>query len=275
CVLVTISTAQVRGDDALLTVAEKSNYQATSRHADVVDFCQRLAKASPAVRVSELGTSFEGRKLPLLILADPPVAIAEEAARAGKMVVYLQGNIHAGEVDGKEALLMLAREIATGKDRKLLKDLIIVICPIFNADGNEKMSKTNRPGQIGPAEGMGVRVNAQGLDLNRDFVKLETPEVRALVRFMNRWSPAVVIDCHTTNGSYHRYTLTYEGPRVLAGERSIIDYVEQKLFPQVGKKLESKSGYKSFYYGNFSRDRTLWETVPATPRYGTLYAGLR
>jgi dipeptidyl-peptidase 4 len=277
CLLISTSVARARDiqPQSLLTVAEKSDYQATSRHADVIDFCERLAKLSPLVRLGELGKSSEGRKLPLVIIADPPIATAQEAVASKKLVVYAQGNIHAGEVDGKEALMMLARDLVTEKDKPLLKDLIIVLCPIFNADGNERMSKKNRPGQKGPAEGMGIRVNAQGYDLNRDFVKLDTPEVRALVRFMNKWNPAVVIDCHTTNGSHHRYTITYEGPRVLAGNHKVIDYVQQKLFPEVTKNLDRTSGYKSYYYGNFSRDRTRWETVPATPRYGTLYAGLR
>jgi hypothetical protein len=241
----------------------------------VVDFCERLAKLSPIVRLGELGMSFEGRKLPLLVIADPPVATAEEARRSKRLVVYAQGNIHAGEVDGKEGLMMLARDLATASERPLLKELIVVIAPIFNADGNERMSKTNRPGQAGPVEGMGIRANAQGLDLNRDFVKLECPEVRALVRFCTDWDPAVVIDCHTTNGSFHRYVMTYEGPRVPAGNRKVIELVRDKLLPDVSRRLEQHTGYKSFFYGNFSRDRTRWETVPATPRYGTLYVGLR
>src|SRR5207253_2760696 len=142
-------------------------FQATSRHEEVVDFCKRLAKISPVVRLGELGMSVEGRKLPLVILADSPVSSPEEAAKSGKLVVYAQGNIHAGEVDGKEGLLMLAREIALpnrslGAKHPLLKELVIVFAPIFNADGNERMSKTTRPGQVGPAEGQGVRHNAQG-----------------------------------------------------------------------------------------------------------------
>ncbi len=260
---------------ALLTVAEKSLWRATARHAEVVDFCERLAKSSPVVRLSELGTSFEGRKLPLLILADPPVASAAEAARSNKLVVLAIANIHAGEVDGKEALLMLARELATAKERPLLKELVIVFAPIFNADGNEKMSKTNRPGQVGPEEGMGIRANGQGLDLNRDFVKLESPEVQALVRFFNQWQPSVFVDCHTTNGSRHRYTITYEGPRCPAGEEALIAGVREELLPEVGRRLEKRSGYQSFFYGNFSSDRKRWQTVPATPRYGIHYFGLR
>jgi dipeptidyl aminopeptidase/acylaminoacyl peptidase len=266
------SFAQVRADPPL-TVAEKNDYKETSRHADVVDFCQRLAKESPLIRLAELGVSHEGRKLPLVILADPPIASAEEAAKSKKLVVFAMGNIHAGEVDGKEALLMLARDLALAKERPLLKDLILVIAPIFNADGNEKMAK-NRPTQAGP-ENVGTRTNAQGFDLNRDFVKLESPEVRALVRFFNKWDPAIVIDCHTTNGSYHRYTLTYEGGRCPSGDARIVNYVRDEMLPDVSRRLEKLTGYKSYFYGNFSADRSRWETVPPTPRYGTHYVGLR
>src|SRR5262245_40823556 len=107
------------------TVAEASDYKQTSRHADTVAFCEQLAKIAPnVVRLGQLGISGEKRVMPLLILADPPVSTPEEAAKSGKLVVFAQGNIHAGEVDGKEALLMLAREIALAKERPLLKDLI-------------------------------------------------------------------------------------------------------------------------------------------------------
>ncbi|MHB1425570.1 MAG: DPP IV N-terminal domain-containing protein [Gemmataceae bacterium] len=257
------------------TVAEKSDYQATSRHEEVVDFCERLKKLSPLIRLGELGKSGEGRALPLVILADPPVSTSAEAAKSGKLVVLAIANIHAGEVDGKEALLMLARDLATAKEKPLLKDLILVFAPIFNADGNEKIDKEHRRAQNGPIGGVGVRVNAAGLDLNRDYIKLDSPEVRALVRFFNKWDPAIFIDCHTTNGSHHRFTITYEGPVVPAGDQKLIALVRDELFPEVGRRLEKHSGYHSFFYGNFSRDRSRWETVPAIPRYGTHYYGLR
>jgi len=198
------------------TAAEKSEYQATSTHAKVLAFCDELAKQSPRVRQGTLGTSQEGRKLPLLIVADPPIATAAEAAKGQKLVVLAVANIHAGEVDGKEALLMLARDLALAQDKSLLEKLVIVFVPILNADGNERLG-AHRFEQAGPPQ-VGTRENAAGLDLNRDFVKLETPEVRALVKFMRDWNPAVVIDCHTTNGSHHRFTLTYEGGRSPAGD---------------------------------------------------------
>jgi dipeptidyl aminopeptidase/acylaminoacyl peptidase len=274
---------EVRADTAkadvpkasLLTVAEQSEYRATSYHRDVVDFCERLAKMSPRVRLREMGTSGEGRKLPLLILADPPVSTPEEAQRSGKLIVLAQGDIHAGEVDGKEGLMMLARDLVMARDQSIFKDLVVLIAPIFNPDGNDRMKKTNRPGQIGPIEGTGIRHNAQDLDLNRDFVKLETPEVRALVRCLNEWDPAVFIDTHTTNGCFHRYLITYDGPRHPAVDDQLIASVRDRYLPEAGRCLEEKSGYRSFYYGDFTPDHSRWETYPTLPRYGIQYAGFR
>jgi dipeptidyl-peptidase 4 len=262
-------------DAPLLTVAEKSEYHATSRHADVLAFCEELARRSPLVKRGRLGVSGEGRELPLLVLSDPPVATAAEAARSGKPVVLVIGNIHAGEVDGKEAVLMLARDLVTGEDRTLLKNLVVVFCPIFNADGNEPISRMNRTDQAGPDQGVGVRENAAGYDLNRDFVKLETPEVRALVHFFNEWDPAVFMDLHTTDGSYHRYVLTYDGPRHPAVPAALVETVRDRLLPDAGRRLEKATGILSFFYGNFVSGHTVWETYPAEPRYGVQYYGLR
>src|SRR5262249_56115344 len=172
-----------------------------------VAFCEQLAKSAPnVVRLTQLGLSGEKRVMPLLIIADPPVSTPEEAAKSGKLIVFAQGNIHAGEVDGKEALLMLARELALAKERPLLKDLIFAVAPDVNPDGNDKMSNQNRREQNGPPE-VGTRANAAGLDLNRDFVKLEAPEVQAMARFYRPCNPAVALDCPTTNASHHRFAL--------------------------------------------------------------------
>jgi dipeptidyl aminopeptidase/acylaminoacyl peptidase len=263
------------GEDGLRTVAERSEYRATARHDEVVALCRRLAESSPSVRLDELGKTTEGRSLPLLIVADPPVKTPEEAARSGKLVVLLLGNIHAGEVCGKEALPMLVREILAEPGHPLLRDLILAVVPIYNADGNERVSKTNRPGQVGPEEGMGQRANAQGFDLNRDFVKLEAPETRALVRFLGRWEPHLFVDTHTTNGSHHRYTITYQGPVNPAGDRDVIEFARRSLFPGVGRAFKERTGLESFYYGNFDRDHTKWTTYGAQPRFSTSYVGMR
>ena len=131
--------------DALRTVAERTGYARTSRHADVTAFCEALAKHSPAVRLTDFGASHEGRKLHLLVLSDPPVADAEAAAKSGRPVVLAFANIHAGEVDGKEAVLALARDLAAEKE--LLKKLVVLIVPDLNPDGNERIDPAHRRSQ--------------------------------------------------------------------------------------------------------------------------------
>ncbi len=271
----TVLAAVGRGQpEELLTKAERTGYTQTATHAEVMDLARRLADRSPRVHLAELGRSVEGRELPLLVVADPPVATPEEAKASGKVVALLIGNIHAGEVCGKEALMMLARELAFADEPGVLKSVIVCIAPIYNADGNERMEPGNRPGQVGP-ERMGVRPNAQGFDLNRDFMKAEAPETQALIRFLRRWDPHVFVDTHTTNGSAHRYVLTYSGPKHPAGDAELIRWVRDGMLPRVTETLRETKGHETFFYGNFEDDHTKWTSFPAEPRYSTNYVGLR
>ncbi len=262
-------------EPALLTVAERSGFTATARHEEVLALIDAIASRSTRLRRAELGRSFEGRELPLVILAEPPLDSAAAARASGKAIVFAFGNIHAGEVCGKEGLMMLARELALDPDPPLLRDLVVVLAPIYNADGNERVSPDNRPGQVGPSQGMGQRANAQGLDLNRDYVKLEAPETRAMARFLSEWDPHLVIDTHTTNGSRHRYELTYAAPLNPSGDAASIGFVRDTLLPEVGRQLESRTGYATFFYGNLDRRQGTWATYSAQPRFGGPYHGLR
>ncbi len=285
-------------DAALLTVAERSGWKATALHAEVVANLDALAMASPLARRGSLGTSGEGRDLPTLILSDPPVATAAEARalaeREGRLIVLAIGNIHAGEVDGKEGLPMLARQLlglepAPSRDlRGLLKKVVVVLAPIYNADGNERVGppEKHRPGQLGPEAGMGIRENVAGLDLNRDFIKAESPEGSSLIRFFVEWDPHLFIDCHTTNGSFHQYVLTYAGPKAPAGDAAINAYSRETFLPALGAMFDASTPYQSFWYGSFegafgeggerkTNAHTRWETFPAEGRYGTTYVGLR
>ena len=259
----------------LPTVAEASDFQSTATYDQVMAFCTALADGSPRVHLTDFGTSFEGRKLPLLIVADPPVQDAKALRESGKLPVFVMANIHAGEVCGKEASLMLARELAEGGHDGLLERIVLLIAPIYNADGNERFSKDHRPGQVGPAGGMGQRRNLQDLDLNRDNLKLDSPEARALAQLVTDWNPAILIDTHTTNGSHHRYTITYDGPRNPATPGQITAYVRDTFLPAASERMEQQSGYKSFYYGNFDEAHQQWSTYPDWPRYTTHYFGMR
>jgi hypothetical protein len=273
------AVAQDSVDPALRTVAERSGYAATSRYAEVVALLETIDARSSITRLISMGRSVEGRPIPVMVIADPPLATPAEARASGKLVLFAFGNIHAGEVCGKEALLRLAREFALDPEapgrRAILDEAILLIAPIYNADGNERFDRSNRPGQNGPAEGMGQRPNAQGLDLNRDYIKLESPEARSMVSFLNAWNPAVIIDTHTTNGSYHQFTLTFEAPLNPSGHPAPIDYARNEFLPEVSRRVEAETGYKSFFYGNFDRERTGWYTYDSRPRFGGPYAGLR
>ncbi len=218
--------------DVLQTVAERSDYRATARYDDVAAWCREFAKVD-AQRPSHRAGPFVGRAVDSALDRrrsagqDAPPRLPARASWSASII----GNIHAGEVCGKEALPMLLREAFGTPHPPLLKDLILAVAPIYNTDGNERVSKTNRPGQVGPDEGMGQRANARGLDLNRDFIKLEAPETRGLVRFLNEWNPHLFIDTHTTDGSYHRYIVTYDGPKNPAGDPRIMGFMRQTFFP--------------------------------------------
>jgi len=261
----------------LPTVAERSGFTETARHAEVLAFADALAGASPLVTRARLGTSHEGRELPLLYLSDPPVADAAAARASGRPRVLLFGNIHAGEVCGKEALLMLARDLASPGHalRPLLDDLVVAVVPIYNADGNERVAPDHRPGQVGPAGGTGVRRNAQGLDLNRDWMKLEAPESRAMVALHTALAPHLVIDTHTTNGSHHRYALTYAAPQNPEADAILVRTVRDVLLPEIGRRVRARDGYETFFYGNLDEQRERWSTYSSQPRFGCPYRGLR
>ncbi len=267
-------TSQRRGTGPL-TVAEESAWQATARHQDVIHMMKELAAGDSLARLVSMGTSFEGRDIPLLVLADPPLDTPEAARRSGKLVFYAQGGIHSGECCGKEALLMMARDLLSGSDRALLKNAVVLIAPIYNPDGNERVSPDNRPGQAGPVLGMGKRETAQGYDLNRDNIKLDSPEAQALSRLLIEWDPFVFVDTHTTNGSYHQYTLTYDGPVNPAGDPTVIKFMRERFLPEIGRAVEERTGYRSNFYGNYNRDKTRWTTYDGRPRFGTRARGIR
>lgn len=261
------------------TVAEATGYKATSRHADVMAFIREIQRLSPLVRVEILCTSPEGREVPLLVVGKP-APLSPFGLKADKrMAVYIQANIHAGEVEGKEASLMLLRDIVLDPKTPYLENLILLIAPIFNADGNERISPENRSDQPGPEQGVGVRPNGQNLDLNRDSIKLESPELRGLVRnVLTRWDPALVVDCHTTDGAFHEETVTWSWPMNPNGDLPLIEFQRQKMLPAINSLMKEKYGTLGLPFGGF-RDWKApekgWETFEPQPRYVTNYIGLR
>jgi hypothetical protein len=276
---------------APLSRAEQTRFEETSREVDVRAFLTALADRTSRLRLESFGRTEEGRDLMLAVIGDPPVASAEAARGSGRPVVFVMANIHAGEVEGKEALLHLARRLTIGDLQELLPQAVWLFAANYNADGNEKISPENRPEQYGPIGGVGTRENARGLDLNRDFVKLESVEGRALAAFFTRWDPAVIVDLHTTNGSHHGYHLTYAPALNPNADSRLIAFTRERMLPAVTAAVAAKHRFRTYYYGNFataeSMDRELhafapnepgtrvWRTFDSRPRFGNNYAGLR
>ena len=263
--------------DIPLTRAEATNYVETSSYVDVVTFLAAVEEVSPEIRVGAFGYTYEGRRLPLAVWGAE--AATPEAARAtGKTRVLVMANIHAGEVEGKEAVLELLREIAGGEHAAWRDSLVVLFAPIYNADGNERVRLDNRPDQLGPVGGMGQRPNAQGFDLNRDYMKLETPEARSLVRLFTEYDPHVTIDLHTTNGTYHGYHLTYSPPLHPGTDPAITAFARERWLAAVTATLAPE--WSMWYYGNlpdfegFEGPRG-WYTFSHQPRFGSNYEGLR
>ncbi len=267
------------GQPGLLTTAEKTNYASTSTYADVMLFTDSLLQRYDHIRMDTLAVTAEGRIVPLFILADPMPASPEDLKDDDRIVVYFQANIHAGEVEGKEATQMLMRDLLKKDDSTIFKNIVLLVCPIFNADGNEKISKEHRTNQNGPVNGVGVRYNGQNLDLNRDAMKLATPEVRGLVtRVFNRWDPALSVDCHTTNGSYHEEPVTFVWMMNPNGDRNLINYMRDDFSPAVHRILWDQYDVDNIFYGEFidrlDYDKG-WISYASEPRYLVNYVGVR
>ena len=259
------------------TRAERTNYIETSRYDDVVTFLNTVAKGSPLIHVTTFGYTFEGRSLPLAIVGRIPNATPQAVRTSGRLRVYIQANIHAGEVEGKEAVQILVREIASGKHAQWMDSTVLLIAPIYNADGNERVSLTNRGPQNGPIGGMGIRANAQGLNINRDNMKLDTPEARSMVKMLNDYDPHMMIDLHTTDGSRHAYHLTWEVPNNPAVDATITKIARDDLMSAVVENIRRKDGWALHSYGDVEGqppDR-VWTTVEDLPRYTHNYWGLR
>jgi hypothetical protein len=262
------------------THAERTGFSQTSSYSDVLMFLDSLQLLTEEIRVATLAVSPEGRRVPYVLAARPLVTSPAEAQRSGKPIVYLQANIHAGEVEGKEAAQMLLRDLTRGQLRALLDKIVLLVVPIYNTDGNERWGpgEQNRPGQNGP-ERVGQNTNGQRLNLNRDYVKLEAPESRGAAAVLVSWDPDVFIDLHTTNGSYHGYVLTY-APGLNPNGNPAVELTRDRLLPQVRRRMQERHRQSTFWYGNFRNQHPDslaqgWETYDGRPRFGTNWMGLR
>src|SRR5258705_6467356 len=280
--LLLATAAVVQGPPpALRTRPERTAYRETSSYADVVEFVRRASAMAPRLlHPTTFGYTMEGRALPLVVVGRVRDASPAAVRASGKLRIFIQANIHAGEVEGKEAAQQLLRALARGEHAAWLDSLVLLVAPIYNADGNERVKLTNRGPQNGPVGGMGQRANAQGLDLNRDHMKLESPEARSLVSLFNAYDPQIAIDLHTTDGSFHGYHLTYAPPLHPNTDSAIVSLLRNDWLPTVTRAIKRRDGWDFYYYGDFPgpRDQGLergWYSFDARPRFNNNYVGLR
>ncbi len=273
----TISLAEEPFPDEWLTVAEKSDFRATSSYDETIQFLQKVEAAAPEIiRIDGFGVSGRGFPLPLAIVSSDGAFTPQAIAKTGKPILLIQSCIHAGEVDGKDATLMILRDIALGRKPELADEVITVFAPIFNADGHENVSPYNRSNQNGPVDGMGYRATANGINLNRDFLRIVSPEAKAMIQLVTTLRPHIHVDNHVTNGSDHKWVLTWlvaEAPQL----DPAVDAWVTKHLPTVLAETE-KAGhpngpYVSLVSGSDPTKGMVWDV--GLPRYSSGYFPLR
>ncbi|MDN5780412.1 MAG: M14 family metallopeptidase [Luteimonas sp.] len=209
-------------DAPLTTVSERSGFTRTGRYAEVVSLCAEFARRHPdAVRCIDFGSTPEGRPMKALVATRSGAFTPEQARAKDVPVLLVQGGIHAGESDGKDAGFLALREALDGKAAAgALDRQVLLFVPVFNVDGHERFGRWNRPNQRGPEE-MGWRTTAQNLNLNRDYVKADAPEMQAMLALVNAWDPIVYVDLHVTDGAKFRQDVSYQLEPVHAGDTQL------------------------------------------------------
>ncbi len=285
--VVTGGSAQLTPDPAVdesvpriwLTKAERTRWKQTADYDETMRYCRQLESGSRWVKLESFGKTGQGRDLPLLIVSKDRLFTPEAVRATGKPVVLIQNGIHSGEIEGKDAALMLVRDLAVlHQHEELLDSVIVLVMPMFSADAHERRSRFNRINQNGPDE-MGWRHTPIGLNLNRDYTKLDAPEMRALIgNVYTKWWPELLIDDHTTDGADYRYDVTYSvnhGAGVpVALDRWLGDAIERGMVGRLTAKGHIVAPYLDFREGS-SDPRSGIEFGNSTPRFSTGYAQLQ
>ncbi|MGB1847680.1 MAG: M14 family zinc carboxypeptidase, partial [Pseudohongiellaceae bacterium] len=238
CVCLHSAQAQIPSfTEGMMTAAERSHFERTSTFNEVIEVLDALDSQTDLIYRETLLLTREGRDVPIVVLANPPVSSPAQAEASGKPVIAIQANIHGGEVEGKEASLIVMRDILFGDKQHLLENQILIFVPIYNADGNDAMSENSRPNQELSPVMTGVRT-AHGYDLNRDGMIVDADETKALFRnVIQRWDPDLLVDLHTTNGTWHGNSLTYAPSYATAGDASTSNYTSEVMLPALKQSV--------------------------------------
>jgi hypothetical protein len=245
------------------TPAEKSEYTETASNDEILEFISTLKWNSENMYVFNMFVSDLGRNCPVVVMANPVVTSARDAKASGKTIIYLQGAIHPDESEGKDALLILMRDILLGEKKYLLDKLVILCCPNFNVDGTESWAVQDRIPMLA-----GIRQNARGFDINRDAIKLETTNMQQACRSVfNTWDPTIILDTHRMGRARHGYSIGYATSTVPAAYPGPRNYVTDELFPAVRQMARDNGSIEIFYHAGldrnwppreFTHDRAIW-----------------
>ena len=265
-------------NDSLVTVSEKSGFVKTGRFAEVIALCDAFAKAYPGkVRCIEFGTTPQGRPMKALVASTSGALDAAAARQRGLPVVLIQGGIHSGEIDGKDAGFLALRQVLDGQAAPgALDKLVWVFVPVFNIDGHERFGAWNRPNQRGPEE-MGWRTTAQNYNLNRDYLKADAPEMRAMLALVNEWDPLAVVDLHVTDGAQFEHDISIQVEPLHAGDAALRT-VGRAWRDGVMADLAAAGSLPLPFYPSFVVDddpSSGFEDGVAPPRFSTGYFLLR
>jgi murein tripeptide amidase MpaA len=267
----------VSGDHAWATVAEATEFEKTATHDQTVAWLRRLADESPAVTLHALGRSHEGRRIWMVVASSEGVRTPTQLRSSGKPTLFVQAGIHSGEIDGKPAGMMLLRDLTvTGNLEDLLDRVNLLFVPILNVDGHERASRYARINQRGPSNA-GWRTNARNLNLNRDYSKLDTPELRALIGALDRWDPDLYYDVHVTDGIDYQYDITYGWNGRHAWSPAASRWLDEVLRPTVDRALEEQGhvpGPLVFAVNRKDPDQGIWSWT-ASPRFSNGYGSAR
>jgi Zinc carboxypeptidase len=259
------------------THAESTDYRETPNYDDTIAFARRLAHASSIIEYEGFGFSGQGRELPLIIASETGTFTPVAAKSEGKAVVLIQACIHSGEPDGKDAGFALLRDIAiTQTVTDILNNVVLLFIPIYNPDGHERSSPYNRINQNGPVD-MGWRTTSTYQNLNRDYMKADTPETRAWLNLWHQWQPDLFIDCHVTDGADYRCNITYHHEHHDGVDSAVLEW-ERDVFDDKVKSATEAAGNVISWYLEFIDNRDLelgTRDFNGSPRFSTGYVPLR
>jgi hypothetical protein len=228
----------VASDDPWITPAERSGLTESPPYDETVSWLRRLVDAAPELAMVSIGRSEQGREIWMVIASAEGVSSPSAIRALGKPTVLAHGGIHAGEIDGKDAGMMLLRDMTVrGTRRDLLERANLLFVPIFNVDGHERSGPYNRMNQRGPRT-MGWRTNARNLNLNRDYAKADSAEMRAMISAINEWGPDLYLDLHVTDGEDYQYDITFGFNGAHAHSPAIARWLEESFTPVVNRRLE-------------------------------------